>query len=126
MAHVFSAKPPRKQDPVLEKETAGLLQLRPHTDGLLQRASLDRPAVVWIPHGKDMIPEAWDFATSCLRPVAQTLNSTFYDTANRCFQNGIRDGTGGGWVDSSRNLVTWTSQRISATFCRTPSDINLE
>ena len=41
-----------------QKENAGLLQPRPDTDGLLQRGGFDRIADVWIPHGKDMIPEA--------------------------------------------------------------------
>ena len=41
-------------------------------DGLPHRARHDRPADVWIPHEKDMVPEAWDFAaTSCLRPATR-------------------------------------------------------
>ena len=83
------------------------LQPRPEPDGLPHRASHDRPADVWIPHGKDMIPEAWDSAvTSSLRPATrnpgptttptqnlaehENLKRTLHDTANRCHRSGLR------------------------------------
>ena len=57
-----SAKPPRKQPP--DKEQTGLLQPRLDSDGLPQRASHDT-------RGKDVIPEARDFAVTCLRPATR-------------------------------------------------------
>ena len=54
------------------KQEGGLLQPRADTDRLPQRASLDRPADVRIPHGEDSTPEAWDCAvTSCPRPATR-------------------------------------------------------
>ena len=90
-----------------QKEKACLLQPRPERDGLPHRASHDRPADVWIPHGKDMIPEAWDSAvTSSLRPATrnprptttptqnlaeyENLKRTLHDIANRCHRSGLR------------------------------------
>ena len=53
MAHVF-CEAAQKAGAHPQREKASLLQPRSDTDGLLQRASLDRPAVVWIPHGEDL------------------------------------------------------------------------
>ena len=80
-----------------QKEKVGLLQSRSASDGLPQRASVDRPADVWIPH---------QTVTSRLRPASrspgptttaiqnltdyETVKRTFHDTANRCHQNGLR------------------------------------
>ena len=66
------------------------------------RASPDRPAHVWILHGKDALLGANDFAIISLLPVARSASSTtpatknvsdkvihertFRDTANRCHQ----------------------------------------
>ena len=109
-------------------------------DGLPHRASHHRPANVWILHGQDTIPEAWNFAlTSCLCPATRnpgpTMSSTqnlaeyevlkrrFHDTAYRCHQNGLRftpvvfDGHAGGWGDSAYN---------SSTALHTPRDMNLD
>ena len=103
-SHMSSTKPPWKQD-----------------------SAVDRPADVWIPHGKDMIPETLDFAvTPCLRPATrnpgptvpptqnlaeyETPKRTFHDTANRCqWKRPPRhtvvflDGHARGWGD------TWTT-----------------
>ena len=104
-----------------QRETAGLLQPRPDTDGLPQRASRDRPTDSWIPCGKDVVPEVWDFAfTSCLRPAARNLGPTTsptqnlgeYETLKRTFY-GIRfvqvvfEGRAGGCGDSARKLGYW-------------------
>ena len=57
---------------------------------------------------------------------------TFHDTANRCHHRTASASpqwfltdTLGGCGDSARNLVTWTSQRLSTTSHHTPSDIHL-
>ena len=50
-----STKPLRKQPPPSKKGKAGLLQPRPDTDRLPQRASLDRAADAWSPHGGDVV-----------------------------------------------------------------------
>ena len=50
----------------------GLFQPRHDSDVLTHRASLERPADVFIPHGTRSKPEACDFAvTSCLQPAAR-------------------------------------------------------
>ena len=75
--------------------------------------SLDRPADVWIPHGADSVPEAWNFAvTSCLRPAPRNpvtpnladceTHNKFHDAPSRCHDRDIRftpavfDGHAGG------------------------------
>ena len=61
-----------------QTETTGLLQPYRDSDGLPQRASLDRLAHVWILHSKDMI-----FAvTSYLRPAARHPGATTSSTPN--------------------------------------------
>ena len=99
-----SSKPPLKHASELRRRRQGSCN-RPDFDGLPQQGSLDRPADVWVPHGKDMAPEAWCFDfTSSPRPATrspgptttsthadyETIKRTFHDTANRCHQNGVR------------------------------------
>ena len=141
MAHVlFEAT----QEAGFRPHKAGLLQPPLDSDGRPQRASLDRPADVWI------LARTWPpkLGISGSPPVSahhtkpsptmastqnlagnETLKRTFHDTANRCHHNGIRftpfvfNGHTRGWGDSARNLVIWISHRLSTSSPRTPSDI---
>ena len=65
-------KPHAKPDCAIserEREKAGLLQPRPNTGILPERANRDQLADVWIPNGKDRFFEAWD---SVVQRVLQT------------------------------------------------------
>ena len=76
-----------------QKETTGLLQPRPDSNELPQRVSHHQLTDVWILHGKDMIPEAWDFrryllpSPSCTKPRLHDILNTkphgIYDTNGR-------------------------------------------
>ena len=73
-----STKPP----PSSKRESAGLLQPRPGSDGLPQ-AKLTVPPTYGFPTEKDLIPAAWNFAvTSCLRPAARNPSPGSTKTQN--------------------------------------------
>ena len=110
----------------------------------LKVCSISDRADMWIRHGEDSTPEAWDCSvTSCLRPATrkpspltgpsknltdyETLQRTFLTTAARCLDNAVRFtpvvfcGHAGRWDDSARTMVTWSSTSLC-----TPNDINLD
>ena len=75
-----------------QKENAGVLQLRPDSNGLLLRACLDRAADVWILHGQSSTILPFDQPSSATRNLHdhEVDKKQFHDTATRCHANGIR------------------------------------
>ena len=68
-AHVFYEAAPGSRPPTSEGSSNPAQTSTP----LPQWVSLDRPDDVWIPHVKDMAPDAWDLAvTTCLRPATRS------------------------------------------------------
>ena len=125
------SKLPTKQGSNHLKETAKFLQPRLDSDGLRHRACHDRPADVWIPHGNDMIREAWDFAvTSCLRPPSQNAGPTTPTTRTTNAPSTTQptvatrtSSTSDQWfltvtkgVEDSARVVTWISAFLRHSF----------
>ena len=129
---------PSSQQAFAPRKRAGLLQLRLDSDSLPRMAATTCRRLITPWDGHD--PSGLGLCCSLLPPPSYTkhrhhdtstqnlaeyatLKRTFQDAANRCRQ-GLGREERRCWEDSARNLVT--SQRLSTTSHRTPSDINLE